>query len=412
MNLPNTFQQFFDNSGRPLSNGKLYSYTAGSTNLPKPLYSDFELTTERANPVILDASGRPGVSYMTSGGYNLVLKDSVDILIEQWDYQNGTGSSTSGTSDSFKVKTDPYDTPDYLVDKVVSSDGIDVVLYTGTTRKLEIKSKGQSKVNAGDALGYLNQKFADTSSIKWSEVANKMTANVEVSAISATIPGDRKTVVDSDDLDAPGYLADKIVAGSGPVTVTVEESGLHKQLHINVFGPGDVGTNGYCPTMDSAAATDTSMPNLNGARCELVTIFNPRADFSVDSNTKLGCAMLQGASGILILTIRDQSYNLIAYTVTINNPTSNTLLESPIAWIQNPTTFQQLTSYKLVAGTPYYFGIHYSLNGASYWSVVGSQTTNILPAPAWKFENLTSLTNTLTGGSESLMRLFVRGVNN
>lgn len=407
MNLPQTFQQFFDNTGKPLSNGKLYSYTAGSTNLPKPLYSDFGLTTERSNPVILDASGRPGVSYMTSGGYNLVLRDSSDILIEQYDYQYGAGSSTSGTSDSFKVKTDQFDTEGYLVDKVVSGDNIDVVEVTQATRYLQLNGQGKVKVNTGDSFGFLDAKFNNTSTVTWSTSGNKLTAGLVTSAIL-----DRKTVVDSDDLDAPGYLADKIVAGTGPVTVTVEESGLHKQLHINVFGPGDVGTNGYCPTMDSAAATDTSMPNLNGARCELVTIFNPRADFSINSNTKLGCAMLQGASGILILTIRDQSYNLIAYTVTINNPTSNTLLESPIAWIQNPTTFQQLTSYKLVAGTPYYFGIHYSLNGASYWSVVGSQTTNILPAPAWKFENLTSLTNTLTGGSESLMRLFVRGVNN
>lgn len=283
MNIPYTHQQFFDNAGKPLSNGKLYSFTAGSTNLPKPLYSDFGLTIERTNPIILDASGRPGPSYMTSGGYNLVLKDSADILLDQWDYQNGTGSSsTSGTGDSYKVKCDQYDTAEYLVDKVVSSDGIDVVLYTGATRKLEIKSKGQIKVNAADTLGYLESKVSNTDSIVWETVGNKLTATVQTSAISASIPGDRKVVCDVEDLDAPGYLEDKIVAGVGPVTVTSEQSGQHKQIHINVYDVGKVSVSendsyDYLSKKLFAGAgiTITSAADINGEKL----IINSRTNF-------------------------------------------------------------------------------------------------------------------------------------
>jgi hypothetical protein len=236
---PAFIQQLFDSNGRPLSGGKLSTFVGGSTNLPKELYSDKALTTQLPNPLIADGSGYLPQYFMTSGAYKFECETSDNVLLWTRDWIEASGSSTSGASE-YKVKVDQFDTAEYLVDKVVSSDGIDVVLYTGTTRKLEIKSKGQSKVNAGDALGYLNQKFTDTSSIKWSEVANKMTANVEVSAISATIPGDRKTVVDVEDLDVPGYLVDKIAAGVGPVTVTVEQAGQHKQLHVNVFDVGKV----------------------------------------------------------------------------------------------------------------------------------------------------------------------------
>jgi len=68
-----------DNSGNPLSGGKLYSYLAG-TSTPAATYSDVDLTTPNANPTILDAGGRASV-YLSATSYKFVLKSSADATI-------------------------------------------------------------------------------------------------------------------------------------------------------------------------------------------------------------------------------------------------------------------------------------------------------------------------------------------
>lgn len=68
-----------DNSGNPLSSGKLYSYLAG-TSTPAATYSDSGLTTPNANPTILDAGGRASV-YLSATSYKFVLKSSADATI-------------------------------------------------------------------------------------------------------------------------------------------------------------------------------------------------------------------------------------------------------------------------------------------------------------------------------------------
>ncbi len=50
--------QFCDNSGDPLNGGKVYAYQTG-TSTPSTTYQDAALTTPHANPIVLDAYGRP-----------------------------------------------------------------------------------------------------------------------------------------------------------------------------------------------------------------------------------------------------------------------------------------------------------------------------------------------------------------
>ena len=68
-----------DNSGNPLSGGKLYSYSAGTTtNLNT--FSDSDLSVPNANPVILDAGGRATV-YLSASSYKFKLTSSGDDVI-------------------------------------------------------------------------------------------------------------------------------------------------------------------------------------------------------------------------------------------------------------------------------------------------------------------------------------------
>lgn len=53
---PNIHEFFYDQEGKPLAGGKLYTYKAG-TNDPKPTYSESTGVFENTNPIILDANG-------------------------------------------------------------------------------------------------------------------------------------------------------------------------------------------------------------------------------------------------------------------------------------------------------------------------------------------------------------------
>lgn len=70
--------QALDASGDPLNGGKLYTYE-NETSTPKTTYSDADLTTPNANPVVLDSRGEALV--YGSGTFRLVLKDSDDDTI-------------------------------------------------------------------------------------------------------------------------------------------------------------------------------------------------------------------------------------------------------------------------------------------------------------------------------------------
>lgn len=71
--LPNAQQQFFDQNGNPLSNGKVYMFVP-NTAVPKTTWSDSGETTANQNPVPLDAGGF-AVIY-GQGTYNQKVTDA------------------------------------------------------------------------------------------------------------------------------------------------------------------------------------------------------------------------------------------------------------------------------------------------------------------------------------------------
>jgi len=97
--------QFLNDSGRPLSGGKLYSYAAGTTT-PQATYTDSSGMTQRSNPIVLDAAGRiPGTGevWITVGAYyKFVLTTATGVPVGDWDdvgyidYSQPNGSSLFG----------------------------------------------------------------------------------------------------------------------------------------------------------------------------------------------------------------------------------------------------------------------------------------------------------------------------
>lgn len=79
-------QQFFTDSGIPLSGGLIYTYQAGTTT-PQAAYTSISGATAHTNPIILDSAGRvPAEIWLTDGvAYKFILKDSNDVLIGTYD---------------------------------------------------------------------------------------------------------------------------------------------------------------------------------------------------------------------------------------------------------------------------------------------------------------------------------------
>lgn len=100
--------QFFDNSGNPLSGGKLYTYAAGTTT-PTPTYTSSNGSTAHSNPIVLDAAGRVpagGEIWLTDGiNYKFVLKTSTDTLIATYDNITGINSNAVSYTASQEIQT-------------------------------------------------------------------------------------------------------------------------------------------------------------------------------------------------------------------------------------------------------------------------------------------------------------------
>lgn len=100
--------QFFDNSGNPLTGGKLYTYTAGTTT-PAVTYTSANGLTAHPNPIVLDAAGRvpnSGEVWLTDGlQYKFVLKTSTDVLIATYDNIVGINSNFVNFTNEQEIQT-------------------------------------------------------------------------------------------------------------------------------------------------------------------------------------------------------------------------------------------------------------------------------------------------------------------
>lgn len=94
--LPQGVIQYCDNNGKPLSNGQVFFYAAG-TDTPKDTYNDFTSGVPNANPVILDNAGRALIAF-GSGGYKQIVEDYLGNLIWEVDNLVAPGSGNSSTS--------------------------------------------------------------------------------------------------------------------------------------------------------------------------------------------------------------------------------------------------------------------------------------------------------------------------
>ena len=104
--------QQFDMDGAPLSGGLLQFFTAG-TSTPQTPFQDTALTVAHSNPIVLDASGRVPMFYVSDGFIKIRLTDKNGVVIIAADQLLVIGPSSGGsTGGSTGDVTRQFDTGD------------------------------------------------------------------------------------------------------------------------------------------------------------------------------------------------------------------------------------------------------------------------------------------------------------
>ena len=108
------FDQYLDDAGDPLVEGKLYFYESGTTT-PKTTFADINNSIPNTNPVLLSAAGRqPNIFF--DGVAKVILTDNNDVQIA---VRDPAGETATDFGDEW-VATKIYN----AVDVVLGSDGV------------------------------------------------------------------------------------------------------------------------------------------------------------------------------------------------------------------------------------------------------------------------------------------------
>jgi hypothetical protein len=91
--------QFMDEVGQPLNSGLLYTYLAG-TSTPQPTFTTVLGNVQNANPIELNADGRPPYEIWFTAGitYDFALHDADDNLIRTYEDLPGINDSSGDAS--------------------------------------------------------------------------------------------------------------------------------------------------------------------------------------------------------------------------------------------------------------------------------------------------------------------------
>ena len=87
--------QFFDGAGNPLSGGRIFTYTAGTTT-PEATYTSINGNAPNSNPIVLNSEGRvPAEIWLSEAvSYKFVLQNAAGVQIGTYDDISGVNDLT------------------------------------------------------------------------------------------------------------------------------------------------------------------------------------------------------------------------------------------------------------------------------------------------------------------------------
>lgn len=124
--MTSPFQFFVDSNGDPLSGGKIFTFSAGTTT-PKASYTTSVGDVENTNPVILDAAGRAVI--FIEGSYKYVIKDALDNIIETVDNVTSFNTIAAGENSYFESFSGTGSQTSYTLSTDLGSDENAIMVF-------------------------------------------------------------------------------------------------------------------------------------------------------------------------------------------------------------------------------------------------------------------------------------------
>lgn len=176
---------------------------------------------------------------------------------------------------------------------------------------------------------------------------------------------------------------------------------------LSLENPSGATEFGFASINLAACRQALAVPGVNNAGALLATFFQSTTTFTV---TNLSCFVKQIASGgFTTLGVYDQSGNLLAKTNPFFANTQG-LATRPITTdgAGNP-----MNSLELSVGVGYYLAIHctQTANGSQYFAYDAGTTFGATPFIGWGRDNIGTLPNSLSGGSESSIRFYIGAIS-
>jgi hypothetical protein len=267
-------QQFFTNSGAPLSGGLLYTYAAGTTT-PQATYTTAAGTTANSNPIVLNSAGRlDSEVWLTSTlTYKFILKDSGGVTIATYDDIPGIGT-VSG-------------------------------LTTGTSLLSGNGSGGFSNVTIGSNLSFVGGTLSATTG---GSGAGTVTSVAVTAPNNFTVTGSPVTTTGTINLAFSGVPITIPNGGTGVASLTANAVMVGNGTDPIAFvGPGTAGN-----VLTSNGTTWASAPNTTSSTALAVGTYCFARVTSFPSGTIYPGTDVSGS-----FLIPSGTYNLVSYTTTL-----------------------------------------------------------------------------------------------
>lgn len=266
--------QFFDNNGRPLVGGKLFTYVAGTTT-KQPSYVDAAGITQNSNPVILDYRGECNLWVPPNVSYKYVLAPSTD--------------------------TDPPTHPIWSVDNLVNNQLI--TLYGG--------------VDSGTTNAYVLNFAANFTSYADGVIVYWIPSNSNTGASTINING--LGVINITNSDGSILLAGEIIANQ-PATILIKSgAALLITPAIPLYGLFPVTWNGF--------ATPPGATTVSYRRTGLIvslafaggTGVSNSATFGVNGLPAIVRPIISNSTSVPVIGLVDNGVNLAGGMAIINS---------------------------------------------------------------------------------------------
>lgn len=272
------FAQFFDDNGNPLSGGKLYTYSAGTTT-PKPTYTTEDATVENANPVILDSAGRATIFIL--GSYRFDLFDANDVLIDSTDDVTSFTTLNESGSPFFQSFSGNGSQTAFTLSKALGTDSKNLMVFvdSGGNEGFEIQTPNAYSLS-GTALTFTAAPASGTNNIYVfapSELLGEAAASAAAAAASEAAAAASETAAATSASNAATSEANAAASETAAANSATQAAGSASNIPAaNAAGTVDAITADFTPNVALTNGTSVVV-RAAGANTSAAPTFNPDA---------------------------------------------------------------------------------------------------------------------------------------